>query len=125
MGYGIKTSHSDRYALLKDYAKENRREMTLAESMMWENLRTMKDFHFRRQHPIGDYIADFICLKKKLIIEIDGGYHHSRDQQEDDAIRTIDLERLGYSVLRFDNDEVLYDIQNVIQKTKELLLTMK
>ena len=102
----------------------NRREMTMSESVIWEHLRKMKDFHFRRQHPIGDYIADFICLKKKFIIEIDGGYHYSREQQEEDAIRTIDLERLGYSVLRFDNDAVLYDIQTVMEIINEKLLTM-
>ena len=124
MGYGIKTTHPDRYSLLKAYAKENRREMTLAESVIWEYLRKMQGFRFRRQHSVGDYIADFICLKKKLVIEIDGGYHNAIEQQENDANRTINLERLGYSVLRFDNDAVLNDIQSVMNKIKEILEKM-
>ena len=125
MGYGIQTSHPDRYGLLKDYAKKNRREMTIAEQVIWEHLRTMQGFHFRRQHPLGDYIADFVCLKKKLVIEIDGGYHGLPEQQVRDEVRTSDLESLGYSVLRFTNDSVLYDIQHVMQKINNTLLTMK
>ena len=124
MGYGIKTTYPDRYSLLKDFAKQNRREMTLAEQVMWKNLRTLQGLHFRRQHPIGDYIADFICLKKKLVIEIDGGYHNQPDQQLNDEGRTAVIERLGYSVIRFSNEAVLYDIQNVTQTIESKLLTL-
>lgn len=125
MGYGIQTSYPDRYALLKEYAKKNRREMTLAEQVMWEYLRTIQGFHFRRQHPVGDYIADFICLKKMLVIEIDGGYHNLPEQQVSDEIRSAELERMGYSVLRFSNDSVLYETQNVIHDIEKKLLTLK
>jgi len=124
MGYGIKTTYPDRYSLLKDFAKQNRRGMTLAEQVMWNHLRTLQGFHFRRQHPIGDYIADFICLKKKLVIEIDGAYHNLPDQQLSDEGRTAVLERLGYSVIRFSNEAVLYDIQKVIQTIESKLLTL-
>ncbi|MCR4582961.1 MAG: endonuclease domain-containing protein [Prevotella sp.] len=123
MGHGIQTTHPDRYALLKEYAKRNRREMTTAESVMWEHLRTMKGLRFRRQHPIGDYIADFICLKKKLVIEIDGGYHESQEQRYDDNVRTEDIERLGYSVIRFTNEAVLYNIQQVLLELNQVLQT--
>ena len=99
--------------------------MTLAEQIIWEHLREIQGFHFRRQHPVGDYIADFICLKKKMIIEIDGGYHNVLEQQQNDEVRSIHLERLGYFVLRFDNDTVLHDIQNVMRIINEKLLTMK
>lgn len=125
MGYGIKTSHPDRYSLLKDFAKINRREMTLAERVMWEHLRTMKGFHFRRQHPIGDYIADFICLKKQLVIEIDGGYHAAPEQQYNDGVRTEDLKHLGFTVVRFTNEAILHDIQAVMQDINKILLIMK
>ena len=124
MGYGIKTTYPDRYALLKDFAKKNRREMTLAEQVMWNYLRALQGFHFRRQHPIGDYIADFVCLKKNLVIEIDGGYHNQPNQQQNDEGRTAELERLGYSVIRFTNDAVLSDIQNVMQTIESKLLTL-
>ena len=98
--------------------------MTLAEQVMWNYLRTMQGFHFRRQHPIGDYIADFVCLKKNLVIEIDGGYHNLPNQQLNDESRTAELERLGYSVIRFSNDAVLSDIQNVMQTIESKLLTL-
>ena len=124
MGYGIKTTYPDRNSLLKNFAKQNRREMTLAEQVMWQYLRTLQGFHFRRQHPIGDYIADFICLKKNLVIEIDGGYHTQHEQQLNDESRTAKLEQLGYSVIRFSNEAVLYDIQNVMQTIESKLLTL-
>jgi len=99
--------------------------MTLAEQVIWEHLREIQGFHFRRQHPIEDYIADFICLKKKLIIEIDGGYHNAIEQQERDAIRTSNLEHLSYTVLRFENDVILHDTQKVMHTITKILLTMK
>ena len=99
--------------------------MTLAEQVMWEHLKSIQGFHFRRQHPIGDYIADFICLKKRLVIEIDGNYHNIMEQKEDDETRTANLIQLGYDVIRFTNDSVLNDIQNVIQQIEKKLLTTK
>ena len=78
MGYDYETAAPDRYELLKDFARHNRREMTESETVLWNALREMKaGIRFRRQHPIGDYIADFICLPAKLVIEVDGGYYHS------------------------------------------------
>ena len=92
--------------------------MTDAERALWNAIRNIPNKRFRRQHPIGDYIADFICLKHKLIIEVDGGYHSEPHQQEDDAARTLDLNRMGYRVIRFSNEEVLYNTENVIEQIK-------
>ncbi len=97
----------------------------MAEQVMWKHLKSIQGFHFRRQHPIGDFIADFICLKKRLVIEIDGNYHNIIEQKEDDNVRSANLLQLGYDVMRFTNDSVLNDIQTVIQHVEKKLLTMK
>ena len=118
----IKTSAPDRYELLKDFAKENRREMTESERVLWTELRKLEcGYHFRRQHPIGDYIADFICLKKKLVIEVDGGYHNEPIQQQNDQMRTEFLESIGYTVIRFQNEEISNNLHEVILRIKEQL----
>lgn len=96
--------------------------MTDAERVLWNAIRSeLKDCHFRRQHPIGDYIADFICLRKHLIIEVDGGYHSEPRQQEDDETRTANMNKWGYTVIRFTNEEVLYDTPKVLEQIKEQL----
>ena len=71
---------------------------------------------FLREHIVGDYIADFICDEAGLIIEVDGGYHSERQQQEDDAFRTSELESMGFHVMRFSNEEILFDIDNVLSQ---------
>ena len=122
MGYHYETAAPDRYELLKDFAKKNRREMTESEHVLWEALRRLNcGYHFRRQHPIGDYIADFICIKKMLVIEVDGGYHSEPRQQLDDQMRTEYMESKGYSVIRFKNEEISNDLKAVIMRIKELL----
>ena len=122
MGHRNETAAPDRYNILKGFAKENRNNMTTAEKILWEELKNSKTgYKFRRQHPIGDYIADFICIKKKLVIEVDGGYHNTMEQQQDDAVRTIDIENMEYSVIRFTNDEVENNTQTVMLKIKEIL----
>ena len=113
---------SDRYALLKDFAKQNRKNATLAESRLWEQIRNKNlGVEFRRQHIIADFIADFVCLDRMLIIEIDGGYHSERKQIEDDEIRTERLNRLGFQVIRFTNEKVLFDIEYVLQEILKAL----
>ena len=115
----FKTASPDRYGVLKEYARFNRREMTESETVLWNALRKqIKSCKFRRQHPIGDYIADFICLTNKLVIEVDGGYHDSPNQQLSDQWRTDFLEGKGYHVIRFSNEEVNTDIDEVIRKIK-------
>ena len=68
-----------------------------------------------------DYIADFVCLSEKLVIEVDGGYHEEPEQQHDDQIRTDYLQKRGYRVIRFKNEEVTSDIKYVINKIKDEL----
>ena len=112
-----RTASPDRYALLKDFARENRRNMTLAESVLWEELRKLDvGTRFNRQYIIGDYIVDFASQREGLVIEVDGGYHAERQQQEDDAIRERNLERMGFHILRFTNEEVLFDTDNVLSQ---------
>lgn len=96
------------YEQLKAKAEEMRKNPTEAEAAMWEMLRAKSlDAMFRRQHIIGDYIVDFVCLDKQLVIELDGGYHNNPEQQEYDRQRTHYLQSKGFSVLRFTNEEVL------------------
>ncbi|MCR4592666.1 MAG: endonuclease domain-containing protein [Bacteroidaceae bacterium] len=118
----VKTSAPDRYELLKEFAKANRREMTESERVLWEALRKLNcGYHFRRQHSIGDYITDFICLKRKLVIEVDGGYHNEPMQQQDDQMRTDFLESIGYTVIRFKNEEIYNNLNEVVMRVKEKL----
>lgn len=122
MGYGYQTAASDRYNILKEFARQNRRQMTPSEEALWEALRKYLDgWKFRRQHPIGDYIADFVCLREKLVVEVDGEYHNAEEQQHDDAIRTHYLQQMGFHVIRFDNQEVDADIMSVVLRIKEKL----
>lgn len=122
MRQSFKTASPDRYDILKDFAKHNRQEMTESETVLWNVLRQeIKGYKFRRQHPIGDYIADFICVTMKLIIEVDGGYHDTPQQQLEDQWRTDYLLSKGYHVLRFKNEEVNFDTKSVISRIKEEL----
>ncbi len=116
------TASPDRYNLLKAFAKENRKYMTEAESALWKYLKSNGLGHkFLRQHIIGDYIVDFLCRDKLLVIEVDGGYHSERIQQEDDAVRQQWLEEMGYKVIRFTNEDVLLNLITTIQTIKNNL----
>lgn len=96
--------------------------MTAAEKILWEELRNKKTgYKFRRQHPIGDYIADFICIEKKLVIEVDGGYHNTMEQMWDDTVRTDDIEKTGYTVIRFTNEDVEMNLTTVMTEIKKEL----
>ena len=87
--------------------------MTDAEQRLWRHLRRkqMSDFKFRRQHPFGDYIIDFVCLEVMLAVEVDGGQHS--ENQAQDMARTKFLNCAGFRVLRFWNNDVLSDIDSV------------
>ena len=116
----FKTAYPDSYSVTKENAKTNRSNMTDAESLLWHYLRQEQlGVRFRRQHVIGDYIVDFICLKQRLIIEIDGGYHNDILQQQEDRIRQNWLESMDYKVIRFTNEEVFYNIETVISTIKD------
>jgi|SRR3954451_17716979 very-short-patch-repair endonuclease len=94
-------------------ARALRSNPTEAEKRLWSKLRLKQiDGHrFRRQVPIGRYIVDFVCFDRRLVIEVDGGQHDSRIVQDDR--RTAWLEREGFTVLRFWNNEVLGNIEGV------------
>ena len=100
---------------LRDFARDMRNDPTDAEAAMWDILRGRKleGLRFRRQHPIEGRIVDFICLDRKLIVEVDGGQH---SENATDAIRDRRLTELGYRVLRFWNDEVLKDGDSVARQ---------
>jgi very-short-patch-repair endonuclease len=96
-------------------AKTLRRKMTEAEKPLWSKIRRdqIDGLPFRKQVPIGPYVADFGCLPIRLVIEVDGGQHDERKAQDD--ARTAWLERQGYRVLRFWNNDVLGNTDGVLQ----------
>ena len=116
------TAAPDRYALLKEFAHKNKQFATEAESLLWEHIRARRlAVKFNRQHIIGDYIVDFVCIEKKLVVEVDGGYHSEYEQIEKDEHRTERLNRMGFNVIRFSNEEILGNIFGVINKIKNKL----
>ena len=96
-------------------ARKMRRAMTDAELKLWNELRAhrLMDLGFRRQMPIADYIVDFACPEKQIIVEVDGSQHGRGQIAEADRKRTQKLESLGWTVLRFWNDDILRDIDDV------------
>ena len=111
------------YEKLKSYAEEMRSNPTEAEDILWTQLRTkqLEGYKFRRQHIVGQYIADFYCHSHHLVIEIDGLIHQLPDVKENDEYRTNWLEEHGYHVIRFTNNEIKVDIDNVLIKIKQKL----
>jgi cyclase len=100
-------------------AKELRGAMTDAESFLWNYLKAgVNGLKFRRQHPLGCYIADFYCHKAKLVIEVDGSIHQLIDVKAKDAQKQTDLVRNGYTVLRFTNKEVMSNVSAVLEKVQ-------
>ncbi|EHH09623.1 endonuclease domain-containing protein [Mesorhizobium amorphae] len=98
-------------------ARSMRKVMTSAELKLWNELRAhrLMGLGFRRQVPIADYIVDFACPEKKLVVEVDGSQHAEADAVVADEARTARLEQDGWTVLRFWNDDILRDIDNVCQ----------
>lgn len=110
------------YEELKEKAESMRKNSTEAESAMWEMLRGKNlDAKFRRQHIIGDYIVDFVCLDSQLVVEIDGDYHNDPEQKELDRQRTNFLQSKGFSVLRFTNEEVIGNTDETLGIIKNAL----
>jgi very-short-patch-repair endonuclease len=93
-----------------------RQSMTKAEKVLWNELKNRKflGLKFRRQHPIHQFIGDFNCHEKKLIIEVDGGIHDEEESNEHDLNRTAELDRLGISVIRFRNEQIFNQIDRVL-----------
>ena len=120
--YGYETTDGSTYQLLLQNAKNNRKHMTEAESVLWHCLRgSQLGCQFRRQHPIYGYIPDFVCLKKRLVVEVDGGYHYIGNQPLSDEERTNYLNQYGFEVIRFTNEEVLSNIDNVLTTIKRVM----
>ncbi|SOD20224.1 endonuclease domain-containing protein [Pedobacter xixiisoli] len=113
---------------LKNYANNNRKDMTKAEACMWKYVlgaRQMQGYQFRRQRPVLNYIADFLCKDLMLIIEIDGLTHDWEQVAENDIVRQQKLEEIGFSVLRFSDDEVLKDMDNVVRTIENYIQNYK
>ena len=108
---------------LKTLARKLRKNMTEAESFLWQRIRRkqLKGRQFYRQKNIGDYIVDFYCPSAKLIVELDGGQHYTEEGVNTDQIRDKYLENFGFSVLRFSDREVFKNIEGVLERIFEHL----
>ncbi|MBE9174870.1 endonuclease domain-containing protein [Synechocystis salina LEGE 06155] len=100
---------------IEQAARLLRNNMTMAENILWEELRNRQilGFKFPRQHPVGSFIVDFYCPQLKLVIEVDGSIHDSR--QEYDQCRSEKLKEFGHYVLRFTNNQVIDDLASVLE----------
>lgn len=100
-----------------DLARELRRNTNDAEQKLWSCLRgrLLGGYKFRRQYPIGKYIADFACIPARLVIEVDGDTHGTDESEARDAKRTDDINKFGYRVIRFSNDDVYHEIDGVLE----------
>ena len=115
-------ANPDRYPLLKEHARRMRNNPTEAEDFLWRQLKGKGlNTSFKRQCVILDYIADFYSPSANLIIEVDGGYHQTDEQQTLDEIREEKLKKQGYRILRFTNEQVLFDIDRVLTKIKDMI----
>ena len=107
--------HNRKY--LKQFRRELRNNPTKAESKLWQSLRKrqLEGRKFRRQHSIDNYIVDFYCPEEKLIIEVDGEIHNNFINSEYDNKRTEALNKYGYQVVRFTNDDVMFKLDQVLE----------
>lgn len=111
------TCNPENYAYLREKAHVLRHRSTDAEKVVWEIVRANRlGSKFRRQHPIWEYIVDFVCLEKMLVVEIDGEYHLHPEQVETDRKRQRWLEENGYKVIRFTNEDCLNNIEKVTER---------
>lgn len=117
------TARKSSYKLLKELKEERKKNPTEAEKILWDALKgkNLGGYKFRREHIIDEYIVDFLCLSKRLIIEVDGGYHNDPKVKEADTFRTEFLENLGYRIIRFTNDEVLGNLEGVLENIQKEL----
>jgi len=98
---------------LKNFARANRKAGNLPEALLWYELKQKRlGVSFTRQKPIGNYIADFYCLEKNMIIEIDGSSHDNKYEYDKD--RDKYMESLGIKVLRISDEDVKHDMSNVL-----------
>ncbi len=106
-----------------EFARKLRKELTEAELLLWKKLRDRKlgGAKFRRQHPMKQFVLDFYCASKKLAVEIDGAIHNTKEAREYDENRTFELEEIGIRIIRFSNDQILNDIEQVLNQIREFL----
>ncbi|WP_237478550.1 endonuclease domain-containing protein [Lichenibacterium dinghuense] len=109
------------------FARRLRREMTTAETMVWRALRDgrVAGAKFRRQVPVGPYVADFLCRDAKLVVELDGAPHDDPEQRVRDAERDAWLGHQGFRVLRFSNDLAIGGTQILVQRVEAALKTRR
>ncbi len=120
-GAGSRYSHKYTFSA-KENAKILRRNMTEAETKLWYYLRRENfGVKFRRQQPIGEYIADFVCQDKKLIIEVDGGQHNEQTNIDADKERSKYLNNVGYKIIRLWNNDVFNNVEGVLEYIKDTL----
>jgi very-short-patch-repair endonuclease len=107
-----------------NFARILRKEQTSAEDLLWNRLRSqnLDGYKFRRQHPIKNWIADFYCHEAKLVIEVDGRIHLAKQQKQSDESRSYELEGLGLKVIRFTNEKVMGNINNILKEIKRHLI---
>lgn len=123
--FKYQTTRPSTYALLKANQQDRKKHTTEAEQVLWEHLKTKQlGLKFRRQHIIDMFIVDFVCLSKRLVIEVDGKYHLQSKQQEVDEMRTQILNDLGFKVIRFANEEVIGDVDGVVSQIEEKLKSL-
>ena len=121
-GSGRGSSRFNRTPVKTAKARQLRRDMTNAEHRLWSRLRgaQLGGFSFRRQHPMGPYVADFYCAKAKLVVELDGGQHSTGSNMKRGEARDIWLAGRGIRTLRFWNHEVNENIEGVLERTQEI-----
>ncbi|WP_411274196.1 endonuclease domain-containing protein [Daejeonella sp.] len=110
---------------LRRFAHQNRADMTKAEACLWKYVlggRRLCGYQFRRQRPILNYIADFMCKELMLIIEVDGMTHQWEEVAENDKIREEALTAMGFTIMRFDDDDVLTAINGVYYQIEDFII---
>ena len=112
---------------LKQFGRNNRKRQTRAERMLWYQVlnESRLGVRFIRQRPILNYIVDFMCKELRLIIEVDGGYHDEPEVMAYDAIRQKALEEVGFTVLRFRNEEIYNNLEGVRAEIEQWITARK
>jgi very-short-patch-repair endonuclease len=106
-------------------AKVLRKRPTDAERLLWKHLKAkqLEGFKFRRQQPIGNYVADFVCFEKRIVVEIDGSQHAVEKEREKDITRDSWFTKQGFKILRFWNNEVMQQTEGVLEVIKNTCLS--
>ncbi len=107
-------------------AKHLRNTMTFAEKLLWSRIRNKQlEYPFRRQHPSSNYVVDFFCFQLNLGIEVDGSIHSEKVVMQEDESKQLSLESYGLYIIRFTNEEVIKNIDNVVASIKETIIQLQ